>query len=46
MKKERQKTVFMGCEFIISIKNNTFILFCLGNGILFITFASLKPILL
>ena len=46
MKKKKQKSFFRYVIFINSIKNNTFMLICLANGIIFVTFATLKPILL
>ena len=46
VKKKKQKSFFRYVIFINSIKNNTFMLICLANGIIFVTFATLKPILL
>ena len=39
MKKKKQKSFFRYVIFINSIKNNTFMLICLANGIIFVTFA-------
>lgn len=44
--RRRRITVFNEYGIIISIKINTFVLNCLVNGIIFVTFATPNPILL
>ena len=44
MKKRKQKSGLWEIEFINSIKINTFMLICLANSIIIVTFATPNPI--